>query len=261
MVSLEQNQLIQKIQKFFISNYTAPANCQLEDEVKNLLEDSLLKQFIFANNQVTVIDHSINGYRYMSESSIDVMGYPASEFMQKGLAFAFGLMHPEDLAILVPVFEKVTSLVQQVSTEDRPYFRFNYSIRFKSPKGYLLLHQQNIPLAFNEAGLPYMIVALVSDITPFSKNDGVHYSVSLNRPGEPIQQLLSSQSNHNLNPLTRRENEIVQHLSNGLDTIQIAERLFISEGTVRTHRKNLLEKTGAHNSVHLVRMAVANGWV
>ncbi|MFM8741228.1 MAG: hypothetical protein ACKOC0_13640 [Cytophagales bacterium] len=30
---------------------------------------------------------------------------------------------------------------------------------------------------------------------------------------------------------------------------------------MRKHRENILQKTGAQNSVHLVRMAVANGWV
>ena len=261
MLHTQQTELIKQIQSFFKTNYSAPANGQLEDDVKNLLEHPLLKQFIFANNQVTVIDHSIGSYRYMSESSFDVMGYPASEFMQKGLSFAFGLMHPKDLAILVPVFEKVTSLVQQVSVEDRSYFRFNYSVRFKSPKGYLLLHQQNIPLVFNEAGVPYLIVALVSDITPYAKNDGVHYSINVNKPDEPIKVLLSSRSSSNNNPLSERENEIVQQLANGFDTNEIAEKLFISEGTVRTHRQNILQKTEARNSVHLVRMAVANGWV
>ncbi len=60
---------------------------------------------------------------------------------------------------------------------------------------------------------------------------------------------------------TGREKEIVHLLANGFDSNGIAEKLFISEGTVRTHRKNILQKTEARNSVHLVRMAVANGWV
>ena len=73
--------------------------------------------------------------------------------------------------------------------------------------------------------------------------------------------MLSSHSNDKNNPLTERESEVVSHLANGFDTHEISEKLFISEGTVRTHRKNMLEKTDAKNSVHLVRMAVANGWV
>ena len=262
MLHAQQAELINQIQSFFKTNYTAPSNAgQLDDDVKNLLENPLLKQFIFANNLIAVIDHSIGGYRYMSDSIVDVFGYPKNEFLEKGLAFSLGLLHPEDLAVLNPVFEKVTSLVQQVDEEKRSYFRFNYCCRFKSTEGYRLLYQQNIPLAFNEAGVPYLVLALISNITSYVKNDGVHYNVSVNVPGEPIRQLLSSHSTNENNPLTVRESEIVSHLANGFDTNEIAEKLFISEGTVRTHRKNILRKTGAKNSVHLVRIAVANGWI
>ena len=55
--------------------------------------------------------------------------------------------------------------------------------------------------------------------------------------------------------------EQIRTFLDGLDANAIAAKLFISEGTVRTYRKNILEKTGAKNSVHLIRMAVANGWV
>jgi DNA-binding CsgD family transcriptional regulator len=197
----------------------------------------------------------------MSDSISDVLGYHANEFLEKGFTFSLGLMHPEDLAILVPVFERVTALIQQVEMQNRVYFRFNYSVRFKAPSGYRFLYQQNIPLAFNEAGVPYLVVALVSDITSYAKNDGVHYHVSVNVPGEPIVNLLSSRKTSTDNPLSDRESEIVEHLANGFATHEIAEKLFISEGTVRKHRENILQKTGANNSVHLVRLAVANGWI
>lgn len=261
MVSHEQSKLIEKIQNFLISNYAAPANVQLEDEVINLLEHPLLKQFMFANSQVTVIDHSIGGYRYMSDSIVDVTGYPKHEFLEKGLAFSFGLIHPQDLAILVPVFENLTALVQQVEKQNRNYVRFNYTCRYKAPNGYRFLYQQTIPLAFNESGMPYLVIALVSDITNYAKHDGVHYNITLNVPGEPIVTLLTSRHTVANNLLTDREGEIVKHLANGLDTNEIAERLFISKDTVRKHRQNILEKTEAKNSVHLVRMAVANGWI
>ena len=261
MVSLEQNQLIKKIQTFLLAAYKAPSHSDLDEHVKDWLEHPLLKQFIFANNQVVVIDHSIGGYRYVSESIVDVLGHPKKELLEKGLAFSFGLFHPEDLAVLAPIFEKVTSMVQLLPAEEKPYFWFNYSFRYQRGNVYRLLYQQNIPLAFNEAGVPYLVIALLSDITDFAKSDGVNYTASINMPGEPPRQLLSSRLAVKNNPLSERENEIVLQLANGLDTNQIADKLFISEGTVRTHRKNILEKTDAKNSVHLVRMAVANGWV
>ena len=55
--------------------------------------------------------------------------------------------------------------------------------------------------------------------------------------------------------LTRREKEILQLLSEGLNGPQIAEKLFLSTHTVETHRKNLLQKFNVHNTQLLIKKA------
>ncbi len=53
--------------------------------------------------------------------------------------------------------------------------------------------------------------------------------------------------------LTGREVEIVKLISEGLTSLQMAEKLFISPRTVETHRANLMKKTGVKNSIELVK--------
>ena len=55
--------------------------------------------------------------------------------------------------------------------------------------------------------------------------------------------------------LTKRELEIIKCLADGLSSSQMAEKLFISEHTVRTHRKNILRKTGASGTSQLIKYA------
>lgn len=57
------------------------------------------------------------------------------------------------------------------------------------------------------------------------------------------------------NNVTERELEVLKLLAQELTSKQIAEKLFISERTVETHRKNLMRKTGANNAIGLVRYA------
>lgn len=45
-----------------------------------------------------------------------------------------------------------------------------------------------------------------------------------------------------LEELTRRENEVLVHLANGMSNREIADRLFISEGTVRNNISFILDK-------------------
>jgi len=51
---------------------------------------------------------------------------------------------------------------------------------------------------------------------------------------------------------TRREKDIIELLVKGFCAKEIANRLFISETTVVTHKKNLKEKFNAKNSVELI---------
>jgi len=59
--------------------------------------------------------------------------------------------------------------------------------------------------------------------------------------------------------LTRREIEVVQQISNGSSSRQIADNLFISKLTVETHRKNITQKLGSKNVAQLIRFATKEG--
>lgn len=58
--------------------------------------------------------------------------------------------------------------------------------------------------------------------------------------------------------LSDRELEVIKLMSEGLTSHDIAEKLFISEHTVKTHRKNILRKLDLNNSSQVVQFAINN---
>jgi DNA-binding NarL/FixJ family response regulator len=52
--------------------------------------------------------------------------------------------------------------------------------------------------------------------------------------------------------LTKREKDIIELIAKGKSNKQIAEALFLSELTVKTHRKNIKNKLGAEGKAELV---------
>ncbi|AQA01516.1 hypothetical protein BVC93_02670 [Mycobacterium sp. MS1601] len=56
--------------------------------------------------------------------------------------------------------------------------------------------------------------------------------------------------------LTRREQEVLALLTEGLDNRTIAKRLFIAEATVKFHLHNIMEKFGVHKRAALVSAAL-----
>jgi len=52
--------------------------------------------------------------------------------------------------------------------------------------------------------------------------------------------------------LTKREKEILDHITNGKTSKEIAELLFLSELTVKSHRQNMLKKFNSNNMAELL---------
>tara|TARA_R110000796_G_scaffold252627_1_gene388939 strand:+ start:22364 stop:23017 length:654 start_codon:yes stop_codon:yes gene_type:complete len=61
--------------------------------------------------------------------------------------------------------------------------------------------------------------------------------------------------------LSTREKEVLELIAKELTTLEIGERLFISERTVEGHRKNLLSKFDVKNTAGLILKAVKQGFL
>ncbi len=70
---------------------------------------------------------------------------------------------------------------------------------------------------------------------------------------EQLAQHLSDES------LTAREVEVLRHVADGNRNRDIAEKLFISEETVKVHVKHVMEKLGANDRTQAVAIAVRRG--
>lgn len=62
-------------------------------------------------------------------------------------------------------------------------------------------------------------------------------------------------------PLTEKEAEILALVADGLTGADVAERLFLSEGTVRNYLSSAMLKLGARNRTEAARAARDNGWL
>lgn len=60
-------------------------------------------------------------------------------------------------------------------------------------------------------------------------------------------------------PLSEREAEVLRHAAGGQSNRRIAERLSISQETVKAHMKNVLAKLAANDRTHAVTIALQRG--
>lgn len=74
----------------------------------------------------------------------------------------------------------------------------------------------------------------------------------------PIQK--NTSQNPTDTPLTSREMEILKMVIEGITYAEIADKLCISYGTVRTHVKNIFEKLQVHNKQEATQIAIRKKW-
>jgi len=62
-------------------------------------------------------------------------------------------------------------------------------------------------------------------------------------------------------PLTERERQVLRLAGEGVKSAEIAERLHLSQGTVRNYLSEAIGKLGAANRIEAYRAARAKGWL
>jgi len=61
--------------------------------------------------------------------------------------------------------------------------------------------------------------------------------------------------------LTGREREIIRSIALERTNLEIAQELFVSVDTIKTHRKNLMQKLNVRSAAGLVKYAIDRGWI
>lgn len=74
-------------------------------------------------------------------------------------------------------------------------------------------------------------------------------------------QAMQSREPHAADVLTERQTAILRLMQDGLTTVQIAEQLFLSPNTVKTHIRLMFEKLGVRNRVECLRAAHDRGYL
>ena len=73
--------------------------------------------------------------------------------------------------------------------------------------------------------------------------------------------LLSRRATQTQRVLSKREREIMDLLAQGLTGEQVAERLFLSPETIKTHIRNAMNKLEANTRVHAIAIALREGFI
>jgi len=209
---------------------------------------------VLQNSSIAIYDLYKMEHVYISAHYESIFGYNKSEFRDMK-EHMLSVTHPGDIPVLFRsgnyFFELGLSLplTKREMIKDFKYIT-DYRIRMKNGEYTRVLEQHRV-LELDPLGNIWLVISIM-DISPdpdlatpcrsklINSRTGEYY----NLPGSKKLQKLSS-----------REKEILQMVSQGKASKQIADKLFISVHTVNTHRQRIIEKLNVTNTAAAIKYA------
>ena len=202
-----------------------------------------------------IIDYKKREFIYVSGHPLFLAGYEREQVRQMGYDF-FGLVvPPEDLNMLLEINEKGFEFYYNLPPARRPKGYISYDFRITHKNGSIILVNHKLtPVILNEEGNLWISLCLVTLSTArkpgnmyiLMQDEGIKYNYSFK-----TKKFLPAKSH----PLSLTEKLVIQHLSLGNSTQQIAKLLSITENTVKYHKKNIFRKLDVKNSNEAVYLA------
>ena len=167
---------------------------------------------------------------YFCSSITNILGYDHRKYLNKGFLFFKSIIHPSDFSFFID--EILTLVKSSENKNDKAFIGENsgLKIRIKHRNGkWLRTKVFLIFLKETDHGMAKILLG-------FIEKDCTTQDDYLTTPAF----------------ITSREKEVFRYLSVGNSAKMIANKLSISENTVITHRKNLMQKLRVKNSAEMI---------
>jgi DNA-binding CsgD family transcriptional regulator len=210
-----------------------------------------------------IYDYTKSSYISVSENTREILQHDARDFLKGGFHFFFNNYHPDDFKIfnheIAPFNINFLISVPQ-HFHQRYVFSHNFRLlnRLKQP---VHLYQRSIFITSQKSGLPLCNIGMAVDVNNLKKDSVIHHSIEecqFGESGNPKKLVMEKyyypDSEDKL--FTRRERDILDALANGMSSKEISDKLFISEHTVISHRRNMHQKTNTKNIAALIAYAI-----
>lgn len=222
-----------------------------------ILEDQIpeLKKYItgFGASALNIFDVEENKFLFVDDTIELVTGIPRKLYFTKGAKYIFTKATFSHMPKIVSSTLHQRRFFNAIDEKDYDNFIVNREFSYRGDEPKWVLHQV-LKHIKNTKGKVFAVAVLQTSIATIKSDRNFRYYI-YNKETNSIcypKQKNSTQKSY-LNQLSSREREIVSLLKKGQTNKEIADVLYISFHTVRTHRKNIFKKLNCKNIVDLIK--------
>lgn len=198
---------------------------------------------------------------FVHENVYSMTGIKAKDLSLESM---LSIYHPTDLDHMQEKEAAALNfLLNKITPEQLPHYKVVYLIRYLLKNGTVkhILHQAKT-INVSEDGKIQQVIGVHTDVTHLqTKIDNTISFVSDIYPSyyavDPANPSLDELKNEK--KYTKRELEIIHLIALGNSSKEIAAQIHVSINTVESHRRNILNKSGAPNIVAFIAQAIREG--
>lgn len=232
----------------YIDRHVKIAGSDHSEEMKSLF-DSIDR--LFPNLVVMTCPVMHPGFHHISKNCRKILGLEPGGPMNATITTFFRYVHPTDQDDLHNCFNYLHEYLADVDPDLHHEYRAVLHYRFRKSNGQVAyLHDEKAVVKLGDSGNLYF--ALIRDLNNERKFEGVKLEIF--RQEECLEKILEYRPVNERAKLTKRENDLVKLIRQGLSTKEIAWYLKISHHTVRNTKSKLFEKYQVNNTIELLNM-------
>ncbi|HEX2534470.1 MAG TPA: helix-turn-helix domain-containing protein [Chitinophagaceae bacterium] len=211
-------------------------------------------------------NHDQNTCHYWNKDTFRLLtGYAPECLARPDDPFFLSIWNKTDLKTYrESIYPEMVHFASRQGAEDLPFFTYSFNFRIlHSEERFRILRLHCVFPAAGPDGPAFTEVGILTG-HPHAASD-FRMVLTIERAGPPERPLQKDQvlklvyaPGPSSNVFTIREREILQYISEGYSSKEIAQSLFVSINTVNNHRKNMLQKTHTSNCFQLVSFALKN---
>lgn len=201
-----------------------------------------------------VVDVCKCRYAFASSDFADLLGYDRRKIdtLERQGDYLESRIHPDDLLQLKSMQVGLSRFIYGLPAEDRNHYRNTFTYRILNAKRrYVNVTGRHQVLETSTGGKAWLILGMTDIASEQKPLKEVGCSVLNLKTGEIFSPFSLPESRPEL---TSRETEILQLISRGLLSKEIACKLGISIHTVNNHRKNVLAKLNVDNIIEAINI-------
>jgi DNA-binding CsgD family transcriptional regulator len=235
------------LKMWLLTTQHAPINRDVKSLIKqmspalDMLSDTHIAAFVY--------NYKLGGYDYLNEHFARVLNEQKETILKEGINIMQQKVHKDDFQKCLNITQKAFFEYMKMKPKEKESVHFRFFFRMKKKKGeFAWFMQTSKHFSNGENEIPME----------------VGYLIELFDPQHPLRVMGVLETNSRrldifpdgiddlITKLSNREFEILQLARQGVKTKYIAEKLKLSENTIKTHRRNLLKKLEVNSMMQAI---------